>query len=552
MVKELHLYPILSDEETENLRGTYLDNSHFNFLIDEDTDVYDKETGNLLLKFRKKRFNKTLCELGFSGFKDLAKASRGRGASAGPIDPNSVYWKKRKLVKVNKWSANYEVKGKVSKMKVNNEVASNPIGFYGQTKNLGVNLPCRLSHYTRSNFYKYREGLPFIEEISKSYQELNPEEFNKQMERANSKPDFKIEDTPFSTITINRNFRTAVHTDKGDWGFGNLSVLERGKYQGGYFVLPKWKIAINMRSGDHLCADVHQYHGNTEMYESEEDKEYNDQLEDIFQDNLDVGVLGLNNRFCRLSFVCYLRENIINCSNDNTENPYLTPDLSDKAIKTFYINLRNASDRRKKFEKTKFFRWEATTRQEISQEFKERMVSYWNVPELQHLAKCACYQSHISLLREIVKNQLNNVLILEDDAIQISKVPTISKYNQDGITYLGGFFGNKKITSKEPIEFKHRKGMNELDTSKYRIFMTMSYFIPKWELARDLLLTLESRSQRPRAIDIDYGNVLEKVYYHYPAIFVEEQGGLSTIRGKQTKFADKFYNWSSKKKIQDI
>jgi GR25 family glycosyltransferase involved in LPS biosynthesis len=549
MIKELHLNPILTDEETENLRGTYLDNSHFDFLIDEDTDVYDKETGNLLLKFRKKRFNETLCDLGFSGFKDLAKASRGRGASAGPIDPNSVYWKKRKLVKVNKWSANYEVNGKVSKMKVNNEVASNPIGFYGSTKNLGVNLPCRLSHYTRTNFYKYREGLPFIKEIAKSYEELNPEEFTKQMERANSKPDFKIEDTPFSTITINRNFRTAVHTDKGDWGFGNLSVLERGKYQGGYLVFPKWKIAINMRSGDHLCADVHQYHGNTEMYESEEDKLYNDQLEDIFKDNLEVGVLGLNNRFCRLSFVCYLRENIINCS--AIEPEYMTPDLSDKTIKTFYINLRNASGRRKKFENTKFFRWEAITREEVSQEFKERMVSYWNVPESQHLAKCACYQSHLSLLQEIVKHQLNNVLILEDDAVQIDKIPTISKYNQDGITYLGGFFGNKKITSKEPIDIKSKRGMNQLDTSKYRIIMAMSYFIPKWELARDLLLTLESRSQRPRAWDIDLFNCLGNVYYHYPAIFVEEQTGLSTIRGNRNQYCDKFYNYNRVKKINN-
>ncbi len=550
MVKELHLYSVLTDEETEKLRGTYLDNSHINTLIDEDTDVYDKEGGSLLLKFRKKRFNQTLCELGFSGFKDLAKASRGRGASAGPIDPNSVYWKKRKLVKVNKWSANYEVKGKVSKMKVNNEVASNPIGFYGETKNLGVDLPCRLSHYTRSNFYKYREGLPFIKEIAKSYQELNPEEFNKQMDRANSKPDFKIEETPFSTITINRNFRTAVHTDKGDWGFGNLSVLERGKYQGGYLVFPKWKIGINLRSGDHLCADVHQYHGNTEMYESEEDKLYNDQLEDIFHDNLEVGVLGLNNRFCRLSFVCYLRENIIKCS--TIDNKYMTPDLSDKAIKTFYINLRNASDKRKKFEKTKFFRWEATTREEVSQEFSERMVSYWNIKEDHHLAKCACYQSHISLLREIVKYKLNNVLILEDDAVQLSKIPTISKYNQDGVTWIGGFIKHKNLKKKHstPIELKHRTGMNELDTEKYCIVMTMSYFIPKWEIARDILLKLDNNPYRPRAWDRDFFNCCEKVYYHYPAIFVEEQTGLSTIRGKRTHYCDKFYNYNKVKKIK--
>ena len=40
-------------------------------------------------------------KLGWNSYKDLAKPSRGRGASAGPIDPNNTYWKKRKLVKTN-------------------------------------------------------------------------------------------------------------------------------------------------------------------------------------------------------------------------------------------------------------------------------------------------------------------------------------------------------------------------------------------------------------------------------------------------------------------
>ena len=40
-------------------------------------------------------------------YKDLAKASRGRGASAGIIDTNSQYWGKRKLVDTKKWSTGY-------------------------------------------------------------------------------------------------------------------------------------------------------------------------------------------------------------------------------------------------------------------------------------------------------------------------------------------------------------------------------------------------------------------------------------------------------------
>ena len=44
--------------------------------------------------------------------------------------------------------------GGFSKMKVNNQVASNPIGYYEAGKNF-ADLPCRLTHFTRTNFKKY-------------------------------------------------------------------------------------------------------------------------------------------------------------------------------------------------------------------------------------------------------------------------------------------------------------------------------------------------------------------------------------------------------------
>jgi hypothetical protein len=51
-----------------------------------------------------------------------------------------VYWKKRDIYFKDKWAAKYMVKDKKnggmkkSAMKVNNEVASNPIGYYGAAK----------------------------------------------------------------------------------------------------------------------------------------------------------------------------------------------------------------------------------------------------------------------------------------------------------------------------------------------------------------------------------------------------------------------------------
>ena len=120
--------------------------------------------------------------------------------------------------------------GGISKMKVNNQVASNPIGFYESGKNFAT-LPCRLTHFTRTNYEKYNKGLAFIQSIDRQFKGLVRESYEKQLARANTKPHLKIPKTCFSTVTISRNFRTALHRDAGDFrdGFGNLTVIRRGK-----------------------------------------------------------------------------------------------------------------------------------------------------------------------------------------------------------------------------------------------------------------------------------------------------------------------------------
>ena len=199
-------------------------------------------------------------------------------------------------------------------MKINNQVASNPIGFYEESKNF-AKLPCRLTHFTRVNYDKYQQGLPFIQRIDHCFKKLIPEAHAKQLCKANEKSHLKIPKTCFSTITINRNFRTALHRDAGDYkeGFGNLTVIERGKYHGGYTCFPQFGVGVDVRRGDFLAMDVHEWHTNTPIYETEEDKEYNESLEPAFKDNPEVGTVGIYQKYTRLTFVCYLREKITQC-----------------------------------------------------------------------------------------------------------------------------------------------------------------------------------------------------------------------------------------------
>ena len=72
--------------------GKFLDESHYDFLISSDCDVYKPLTGlerengehNLLLKFRKNVFSPALVQSAYDGLRDAAVESQNRGLAAGP------------------------------------------------------------------------------------------------------------------------------------------------------------------------------------------------------------------------------------------------------------------------------------------------------------------------------------------------------------------------------------------------------------------------------------------------------------------------------------
>ena len=150
-VKEIIVEPVLTNDEIKAKEGTYFDEKAIKTLIEDDADVYgkDPETGEkkLLAKFRKNVIPHDLVKKGWESYYITAAASRNRGAAAGPIQVNSAYWKKRKPTAITGWSARYYQNGKVSKMRVNNNVFSSVLGYFEQTPFMG--LPCRLTSYTQ-------------------------------------------------------------------------------------------------------------------------------------------------------------------------------------------------------------------------------------------------------------------------------------------------------------------------------------------------------------------------------------------------------------------
>lgn len=159
----------------------------------------------------------------------------------------------------------------------------------------------RATAYTAQNFDKFKLSYPFMNALSKAFKKLLPNRWANQMEKAFQIDDgFHIPDTPFTTITVNRNFRTAAHRDAGDLaeGFSNLTVVAKdNNYEGGYLVLPEIRAAVNVRPGDLLLVSNHDFiHGNTPI------------------------VAAAGQELERISLVCYFRERMLDLGSKDYED----------------------------------------------------------------------------------------------------------------------------------------------------------------------------------------------------------------------------------------
>lgn len=144
-------------------------------------------------------------------------------------------------------------------------VASGIIGNFEATPRFQY---CRLTAWSGAELDKYRNLFPMFDAIADHFAEHVPDRYGTQMRYANAThPDWRIGNTPFTTITVNNTYPTGVHTDAGDLeeGFSTLAVLRRGDYSGGRLVFPEYRVAVDMGHGDVLLMDAHEWHGNTAM-----------------------------------------------------------------------------------------------------------------------------------------------------------------------------------------------------------------------------------------------------------------------------------------------
>ena len=202
--------------------------------------------------------------------------------------------------------------------------------------------------------------------------------------------------------------------------------------------------------------------------------------------------------------------------------------------KIFVINLRRDKEKWQKynndFEKGKLSRYSACNGMEVSKAnpYYKRLEIMWNAGDKKKKCTAGILNSHMSIIKKIVKNKINQALVIEDDAIvdfaKLKKI-NLNKLPQDSIVYFGGTlhppdtFKNKTWSHAKTIR-NFKKGINKINPEKFRILGGHGYYFPTWEIAKELLDTVDKK-KKMRALDTEMVKLQRSgkiKYFYYPAL----------------------------------
>ena len=271
---------MIINKEYDFIQGKNYNEKDFNIIVEDSQRVYLKDKGHLLLSFHKNVVN------------------------------NDIFFP---LIKKNYTDSSLSSCNRKIATGENCKTSRTPTGILGYMDCLtpyqktllnGINEGARKTKFLRDKHKNWTETLCLYENVDKIFKTNEPKYYMKQKKEYNKIiNELKIPKTNFTTITVNRNFRTATHTDKGDLqnGLSCLICLGNDKYKGGFLGFPKQKVLVKIKPGDVIFMDSHQPHCNTE---------------------LNVGTHGI-----RFSLVCFIREKMKNYRHPVTINN-----------ETFYLN----------------------------------------------------------------------------------------------------------------------------------------------------------------------------------------------------------------------
>jgi hypothetical protein len=121
----------------------------------------------------------------------------------------------------------------------------------------------RKAAFNRRHPRLFKQFVPYIEEVDRLYEQYLREIYNSQYLVALATwPEWLVGDSVFTTIQVNKGFRTQVHKDGNNLHSSVAPMTCFTNASGGELIFPKYRVAVPYSNGDLLLANVHEWHGN--------------------------------------------------------------------------------------------------------------------------------------------------------------------------------------------------------------------------------------------------------------------------------------------------
>jgi hypothetical protein len=280
----LRLKPALTEAQCEMLVGAMPPADCYDRVISaktyrEPVTLVDETTGKEIAVFVPGQLQDSFVREAYHGLRNAASWTNNRGTAAGSGS--------RKRIRPD---------GSVSKAVIGDLVQSSVIGFYDRYPRMDY---CRECAWNFTHPEEWARALPLFAQISQLFERWCPEKFAYQKKVASEvHPDFIVPNTVFSTVTVNKNFRTACHRDglNLENSFSAFNVIRSGQFNGGLLVFPRFRVAFACNNADVLFFAPQEVHGNTP-----------------------ITPMAKEQPFERISLVYYLREKMKECGSMSEE-----------------------------------------------------------------------------------------------------------------------------------------------------------------------------------------------------------------------------------------
>ena len=182
-------------------------------------------------------------------------------------------------------------------------------------------------------------------------------------------------------------------------------------------------------------------------------------------------------------------------------------------MKVFVINVTDERWEKYKAD-TRYVRFKGVVGKELDLETYDKYVFYYNKGEDSKRGAIGCSQSHLSLMKHIYENKINNCIVIEDDAlIDFNRLEELKEIK--GFSYIGGRFQATILKNDNVFQKQFNKEtyltqkINKINPEEFIIIGCHGYYFENYNVAKGIYEDIQSQ-KRQRAIDVEFKRIQKK------------------------------------------